>query len=232
MGRINAYHLLTQPETAREKKSIASISPLGDLRNISYSQVINDPYTDFPPKDSCMRPEDIGMEPGLNSKTNRYRLTPAHYGCYRAHGDLIMSLPEDTNDIYLIFECDAELIIPHFKFKRRVKKANKLSLKQDYTFFSFGAPIGKVIQCKGHKQAAWFMEAHAYIIPGRKVSYVKEILCNSGWDVFDIWVTSNFGLTPAGYFNHPSVIQGYGYSLLEKKEVVKYPPSTRSQKAS
>tara|TARA_R100000152_G_C6763867_1_gene188370 strand:- start:195 stop:893 length:699 start_codon:yes stop_codon:yes gene_type:complete len=222
MGLIKAYHLLTRPETDREQASINSISELGELDGVEYTQVVNPPFTDLPPKDSCARPRDVGMEPGHNPSTGGYYLSPGHYGCYRAHADAIMSLPEDTEDMFLIFECDAILIPEPATFTEYVKKANELSLNRDLNFFSFGRPFGDVVEFERHQEAGSFIEAHAYLIPGSKLTRIKEVLDTTKWDVFDLWATYNFKV-PVGYFYHYTAIQGDGYSLLDKQEVSKYP---------
>ena len=227
MGLIKAYHLLTDPKTGREKKSIDSISKLGELDGVDYTQVINAPFVELPPKDSCARPEDIGMEPGHNPKTGGYHLSPGHYGCYRAHADLIISLSEDTEDIYLIFECDAVLIPDPSTFVEYAEKANELSLERDLNFFSFGKPFGETTEFERHQETGSFIEAHAYLIPGSKVTRVKDVLDTTKWDVFDIWATYNFEV-PVGYFYYYTAIQGDGYSLLDKQEVSKYPEAQLS----
>jgi hypothetical protein len=78
-----SIHLLSCITSEREKKSIKSISALD--KYINYVQVINPPYDEDPPYESCYRPQDIAKNPGNNNLTSR------HYGCYKAHTDAILS---------------------------------------------------------------------------------------------------------------------------------------------
>jgi len=209
--KIKIVHLLTQPEEEREQRSIESISKLGEYDGIEYTQVINTPYTDLPPKDTCNRPNDVQLEPGY------YKLAPGHYGCFKAHTDAILSCPPDNNTTYLFFECDALLLTDHNEFVNKLKEAIKISQEKDYTFFSFAHNYETFNEYETHIDAGMFTDAHAYLIRGSKIHEVHSKINNSKWDAFDLWVTNNFRQEPKGFYKEPLVFQAKGYSLIDKK---------------
>ena len=209
--KIKIYHLLSNPEEEREKRSINSISKLKDYEGVEYTQIVNKPYTKLPPSDVCNRPNDIQMEPGY------YKLTPGHYGCFKAHTDAILSCPKEDNTIYLFFECDALLLTDHDKFIDKLKEAIDISNKKNYTFFSFAHNYETFNEYENHIDAGMFTDAHAYLINGSKIDKVHNIINNSKWDAFDLWVTNNFRQEPKGFYKEPLVFQAKGYSLVDKK---------------
>jgi len=209
--KIKIVHLLTQPEEEREQRSIESISKLGEYEGIEYTSVINEPYTDLPPSDTCNRPNDVQMEPGY------YKLSPGHYGCFKAHTDAILSCPKDPNTVYLFFECDALILTDHDEFVNKLKQAINISRDKNYTFFSFAHNYEVFNEYETHIDAGMFTDAHAYLIMGDKINKVHEVINDSKWDAFDLWVTNNFREEPKGFYREPLVFQAKGYSLIDKK---------------
>ena len=62
-----------------------------------------------------------------------------------------------------------------------------------------------------------FTDAHAYLIMGSKINRIHNVIADSRWDAFDLWVTNNFRQDPKGFFKEPLVFQAKGYSLIDKK---------------
>ena len=62
-----------------------------------------------------------------------------------------------------------------------------------------------------------FTDAHAYLIMGNKIDTIHNVINNSKWDAFDLWVTNNFRNEPKGFFKEPLVFQAKGYSLIDNK---------------
>ena len=210
-SKIKIFHLLSNPEEEREQRSIDSISKLGEFEGIEYTQVINKPYTDLPPKDTCNRPYDVQLEPG------HYKLAPGHYGCFKAHTDAILSCPVDNDTVYLFFECDALLLTTTEEFVNKLKESISLSKEYDYTFFSFAHNYELFNEYENHIDAGMFTDAHAYLIMGNKINRVHNVIKNAKWDAFDLWVTNNFREQPKGFYKEPLVFQAKGYSLIDKK---------------
>jgi len=208
---IEIRHMLCRPTDEREIKSVESISKLGG-KNVSYKQLINPPYPDLPPVDTCFRPNDISDYPGGDN------LTSGHYGCYKSHIDAIMECEVKDNSIYLFFECDAILNTEPSEFINKVYEANEISKKYGYNFFSLG-PVYEVDNVyHNHVSSKKLIEAHAYIIPSDKLKYVQEVIKNSKWDVFDLWVSHVFPKQRIGHFINPLSLQAKGFSLIDKKE--------------
>ena len=211
LPKIKIVHLLTQPNEEREQRSIESISKLGEYPNIEYTQVVNNPYTNLPPVDTCSRPNDVQMEPGY------YKLAPGHYGCFKAHTDAILSCPKEDNTTYLFFECDALLLTDHDTFVNKLNEAINIAQSKDYTFFSFAHNYEVFNEYETHIDAGMFTDAHAYLIIGDKIDRVHKVINNSKWDAFDLWVTNNFRKEPKGFYREPLVFQAKGYSLIDHK---------------
>ena len=209
--KVEIIHLLSQPNSEREQRSIESISKLGEFKDIEYTQVINNPNTDLLPIGTCNRPNDVQSEPGY------YKLSYGHYGCFKAHTDAIMSCPKDDDTIYLFFECDALLLIDTEEFVNKLYKAIEISKEKKYTFFSFAHNYEVFNEYENHLDAGMFTDAHSYLIMGNKIDRVHAVIKNSKWDAFDLWVTNNFRNEPKGFFKEPLVFQAKGHSLVDHK---------------
>ena len=209
--KVKIIHLLSHPNDDREQRSIESISELGKYKDIEYTQIINNPHTELPPKHNCNRPKDIQLEPG------HYKLTPGHYGCFKAHTDAIMSCPKDDNTVYLFFECDALLLVDTEEFIEKLYESIQISKDKKYTFFSFAHNYEVFNEYENHLNAGMFTDAHAYLIMGSKINRIHNVIADSRWDAFDLWVTNNFRQDPKGFFKEPLVFQAKGYSLIDKK---------------
>ena len=209
--KIKLIHLLSQPEDEREQRSIESISKLGEYENIEYTQIINKPYSGLLPVETCNRPDDLQTEPGY------YKLSYGHYGCFKAHTDAIISCPKDNNTVYLFFECDALLLVDAYKFVDKLYEAIEISKDKKYTFFSFAHNYEVFNEYENHLDAGMFTDAHAYLIMGSKIDMIHNVINNSKWDAFDLWVTNNFRNKPKGFFKEPLVFQAKGYSLIDNK---------------
>ena len=210
-SKVKIIHLLSQPNSKREQRSIESISKLGEFKDIEYTQVINKPNTDLLPIETCNRPNDVQSDPGY------YKLSYGHYGCFKAHTDAIMSCPKENNVVYLFFECDALLLTDTEEFVNKLYEAIEISKDKKYTFFSFAHNYEVFNEYENHLDAGMFTDAHSYLIMGDKINRVHNVIKDSKWDAFDLWVTNNFRNEPKGFFKEPLVFQAKGYSLIDNK---------------
>ena len=209
--KVKIIHLLSKPNSEREQRSIESISKLGEFKDIEYTQVINKPNTDLLPIETCNRPNDVQPEPGY------YKLSYGHYGCFKAHTDTIISCPKEDDVVYLFFECDALLLTDAKEFVNKLYEAVEISKDKKYTFFSFAHNYEVFNEYENHLDAGMFTDAHAYLIMGDKIDKVHNVIKDSKWDAFDLWVTNNFRNEPKGFFKEPLVFQAKGYSLIDNK---------------
>jgi len=209
--KVKIIHLLSQPTSEREQRSIESISKLDEFKDIEYTQIINNPNTDLLPLETCNRPDDVQPDPGY------YKLSYGHYGCFKAHTDAIMSCSKEDDVIYLFFECDALLLTDAKEFVNKLYEAVEISKDKKYTFFSFAHNYEVFNEYKNHLDAGMFTDAHAYLIMGDKIDRVHNVIKDSKWDAFDLWVTNNFRNEPKGFFKEPLVFQVKGHSLIDNK---------------
>ncbi len=209
--KVKIIHLLSQPTSEREQRSIESISKLDEFKDIEYTQIINNPNTDLLPLETCNRPDDVQPDPGY------YKLSYGHYGCFKAHTDAIMSCSKEDDVIYLFFECDALLLTDAQEFVNKLYEAIEISKDKKYTFFSFAHNYEVFNEYKNHLDAGMFTDAHAYLIMGDKIDGVHNVIKDSKWDAFDLWITNNFRNEPKGFFKEPLVFQAKGYSLIDHK---------------
>jgi len=209
--KVKIIHLLSQPTSEREQRSIESISKLDEFKDIEYTQIINNPNTDLLPLETCNRPDDVQPDPGY------YKLSYGHYGCFKAHTDAIMSCSKEDDVIYLFFECDALLLTDAKEFVNKLYEAIEISKDKKYTFFSFAHNYEVFNEYKNHLDAGMFTDAHAYLIMGDKIDRVHNVIKDSKWDAFDLWVTNNFRNEPKGFFKEPLVFQVKGHSLIDNK---------------
>ena len=119
--------------------------------------------------------------------------------------------------VYLFFECDAILLTESQLFVDKIYQAINISQEKNYTFFSFAHNYEIFNEYETHIDAGMFTDAHAYLIMGDKINKVHNVINNSKWDAFDLWVTNNFREEPKGFYKEPLVFQAKGYSLIDKK---------------
>ena len=202
-------HCLSLPDVDREVKSINSISK---IKCDSYNQLINPPFEGLVPVDTCFRPNDISDQPGGNN------LTKGHYGCYKAHADAIMKCEPKNDTAYVFFECDAVLCVDPDCFIERVKESYVISKKYGYYFFSYGPITNVEKEMSNHLTDTRMIEAHAYMIPGERIREVQNMIKQSKWDVFDLWVSDVLPPQRIGYFSDHLCLQAKGDSLIDLNE--------------
>jgi len=217
--RIKAVHLLTRPEDLRERVSVASMNQLAKY-GIDYVQVINEPYTQLPPKEHCRRPEHISLE----NKTLGYMLgtiTPGHYGCYLAHMGVIKDMSDDY-DYTLILEADAFLYVGVEEFLDVLYKACFMYEKTDVRHITFSdnptrhkTRIDDIFVQTGYDQDY----AHCYLLANKHKDWWLQQIEEVKWDSADLWYNDVFYFTKKPRWTTHKVYsrQAEGYSLIDKK---------------
>lgn len=217
--RIKAIHLLTRPEDLRERVSVASMNQLSRY-GIDYIQMINEPYTELPPKEHCRRPDHISMTP----RTLGFMLgtiTPGHYGCYLAHTGALKAMSEDY-DYTLILEADAFLYTGVEEFIDVLYKACFMFEKTDVHQISFSdnpakkkKPINDLFLETGYDQDF----AHCYLVANKHKDWWMKQIRDVKWDSADLWMNDVFYFTNKPRWTTSKVYsrQAEGYSLLDLK---------------
>lgn len=210
---IKILHLLSKPNTEREQRSQESIQQLNSFDGFKYVKIINPIHTSLPPKENCLRPDEVQMEPGY------YKLTPAHYGNYLSHKDAILNYWDTDTDAVLIFECDAVINTDLNNFVQKIKQAYEINKQEDLLIWTFGPNYGFNETVKeDYIIISRFVECHAYMILKEKKDMFKQLFSKVKWDVIDLFFIHYLKDYKKGVFKgDPLCLQAQGYSFLDKK---------------
>ena len=213
--KMKIVHMLVDVNGNREKESIKQLKAFSEYSGFEYIQMINELYTELPPKDTCARPEVVQMEPG------EYKLAPAHYGNFLAHKTAIETYLNDDCDAIIFCECDAILIESHEKVYRTILDRFDDMRYNNMKFMN----MAKRIENMHHTELNQFLgktsrmsEAHFYLIPTNEREFFVNQLNNTGWDTYDLWLNNNVIWHGLGcILKEPLSIQCSGDSYLDKK---------------
>jgi hypothetical protein len=220
--RIQIKHLMTRPNDLREIVSQTSLRQL-ERYGMVYEPIINTPYTDYPPKEFCRRPEHLSPDntPGeLYPGAGLGYITGPHYGCYMAHRGALETMDTENFDYTLVFEADAFIYSGLEEFVDIVHKACFLSERDDVTYISFAdnpshnkEEVDELFSKTAHNQDL----AHAYLIPNRKKEWWMDRIKDCEWDVADLWYNHVFYHHPEKRYTTNKVYskQAEGFSLLD-----------------
>jgi hypothetical protein len=222
--KVRLVHLLTDPETPREKKSIKQLSQL-EQYGIEYVQHNNERYMKKPPTDRCMNPEAV------TDIFGDARLSPAHYGCYLAHKNGILSEFTDDIDFFIVAEADCKIEVPLQEFVDMVYKVGDVMEKKDITYFSFGDKYNiedKFFDSpKTNDLGVDFMYETNNIICAQCIMFKKQdrdylinALQKEDWHVADLWYNLVFQKDKKrfGILEKRMTTQIDGFSLLDQKD--------------
>jgi hypothetical protein len=215
--KIISFHLLTDVESNREKLSIKSISQIKDIDGVEYNQIINVPYIDYPPSETCTYPDRIGMVGNPNNPGSV--ITPGGYGCFKAHTDQILSITPTDDEIYLFFEADAILLTKPNSFINIVHYAQHLMSKNNIDYFHFGIFLysDKTIwEIKPtHIESNFLTGTHCYMLLKEGVLHLQDKIKNETWQNYDFWLSEQCDLK-FGIFDVPICTTIPGGSLIDK----------------
>ena len=223
--KIKVVHLVTNPETPREKESIEQLSKLKDF-GIEYVIHNNEPYTKKPPTENCAYPERVTESFG------DARLSPAHYGCFLAHKYGILGEFADDVDFFIVAEADCKITVPIEDFVKMLYRVGEAMEKNDITYFSFG---DKQNMETGYLESPKikdfdgidFMYETNKIICVQCIMFKKSdreflinILQKEKWHAADLWYLDMFWKYKKrmAILSEPMAIQADGTSLIDRKE--------------
>lgn len=204
---MKAIHLLTEPESQRESRSIVEIRNVAALAKMEYVPIVNKVWTEAFPE-----PRECNDRP--------FQLTKAHYGCYMAHK---MAIQEHLNEEGLwMFECDAVFAVPPEEAAQRVLRAAQVCVEHpEITMFTLGyRHNGQGISRPTDDTLTinQFIETHAYYVPWSSKP-VLDAMFQKDWDALDycycIYLCDQTGAQIGIFADRPICVQGLGNSLID-----------------
>lgn len=231
--RIKLVHIQTTLNDDRERLSRASLEQVKDY-GWKYIVHKNIPYASLPPIHNCNRPQAVSMEL-FNDDEVRERgtaLTPAHYGCYEAFRNAILSEFHDCD--YLIV-CEGDCLIEGDveSFIHKVEKCALMLDKHDIKIMSFGdkdtlefawpqSPVVKEVN-EDMYITNHLIGLQCIMFPASAAKTLKQILLTANWDAADLYFNIIFSNSNMGIVHERLTTQADGYSLIDKqfKEFIK-----------
>jgi hypothetical protein len=225
--KIKLVHIQTTLNDEREQQSRDSLQRVRDY-GWEYILHRNDPYKSLPPKHNCHRPDCVSMELFDEQTVARLgtALTPAHYGCYQAFRDAILSEFHECD--YLIVcegDCLIEGDVAHFIHK--VEECALMLNKHDIKIMSFGdkdtlefgwpqSPVIKEVN-KDMYVTDHIIGLQCIMFPYSVASRLKETLRTVNWDAADMYFNIIFGGATKGIVYNRLTTQADGYSLIDQQ---------------
>jgi GR25 family glycosyltransferase involved in LPS biosynthesis len=199
---IKIVHLLSEPSTERERRSKESVSALPFER----IEIINPRWTgETPPSRPC--------------EERQFTLTPAHYGCWKAHTDAITEHLKDI-DALLVCECDCLIAVPPAEMAHRINRALEVCREGNLTAFTFGfRHNGQTVDRVGEDVIviSQWIGTECYLVPIESRDTFMEMFSHP-WDAYDITLTHHlydqWRLRIGTFADRPVAIQANGVSLI------------------
>lgn len=225
--KIKLVHIQTTLNDDREQLSRASMGQVKDY-GWTYIPHKNELYTSLPPIHNCYRPEAVSMDL-FNEDEVRERgtaLTPAHYGCYEAFKNAILT---EFNDCDYLIVCEGDCIIEGDvdNFIHKVEKCALMLDEHDIKIMSFGDkdtleqgwPQSPVVQEVNDDMyiTDHLIGMQCIMFPASAANTLKRILLTSKWDAADIYFNTVFRNSKMGIVHKRLTTQADGYSLIDKQ---------------
>jgi len=226
--KIKLVHIQTTLNDERERASRDSLISVVN-HGWEYKLHLNQPYKSLPPSYNCLRPSCVSMELFNEEQVRQYgtALTPAHYGCYQAFKDAILS--EFNNCDYLIV-CEGDCIIEtdiHF-FVQKVEECAHLLGPNNIEFMSFGDkdtlehgwPQSPVIKDVNDDMYVTnhLIGLQCIMFPAHVSPWLKETLRMHKWDAADMYFNNIFAGDKMGIVKKRLTTQADGFSLIDNMQ--------------
>ncbi len=229
--KIKLVHIQTTYNDEREEQSRNQLKQVANF-GIEYLLHVNEPYKDLPPKHNCQRPQAVSDRLFTEEEVQRLStaLTPAHYGCFEAFKNAILSEFEDC-DFIIVCEGDCKIEVPIEEFCAKVYESAKICDENNIGYFSFGdtktlehgwlqSPKIQNID----NQSLLFVTNHiiglqCIMFPKFTKKWLKEKLRTEKWDASDMFFNHIFKNSPykMGILNNRITSQFDGFSLIDKQ---------------
>ena len=226
--RIKLVHIQTTLNDEREQASRASLEQVKD-HGWQYILHTNEPYKSLPPSYNCIRPSCVSMELFNEEQVRQYgtALTPAHYGCYEAFKNAILS---EFHDCDFLMVCEGDCIIEtdiHF-FVRKVEQCAHLMGPNGINYMSFGdkdtleygwpqSPIIKDINDDMYV-TDHIIGLQSIMFPISVADYLKNTLRKHKWDASDMYFNNIFAGPQMGIVKKRLTTQADGFSLIDNMQ--------------
>jgi glycosyltransferase involved in cell wall biosynthesis len=223
--KIKLVHIQTTLNDEREQQSRASLERVKD-HGWEYVIQFNEPYKSLPPKHNCLRPDCVSMELFNEQQIQQYgtALTPAHYGCYEAFKNAILT---EFHDCDFLMVCEGDCIIEtdiHF-FVRKVEECAHLLVPNNINYMSFGdadtlehgwpqSPIVKDINNEMYV-TNHIIGLQSIMFPKEAAKFLKNNLRTHKWDAADMYFNSIFAGPQMGMVKKRLTTQADGFSLID-----------------
>ena len=226
--KIKLVHIQTTLNDEREQASRASLERVKD-HGWEYKLHLNQPYKSLPPSYNCIRPDCVSMELFNEQQVQQYgtALTPAHYGCYQAFRDAILS---EFHDCDFLIVCEGDCIIETdiHNFIRKVEECAHLLGPNNIEFMSFGdkdtlehgwpqspevRKINDVMYETNH-----IIGLQCIMFPAHIAPWLKETLRKEPWDAADMYFNIIFNNQKMGIVYERLTTQADGFSLIDNME--------------
>lgn len=228
--RIKLVHIQVTKDDERQQQSRQSMERVRDY-GWEYILHTNKPYGDLPPKYNCIRPNCVSYELFDEQRVQELgtALTPAHYGCYEAFKNGILS--EFDSDVDFLIMCEGDCIIetPIDHFVNIVEKSCQHLIDNNIGYMSFGD--------KETLEHGWLQSPVVEEIPNQDFMYItnhiiglqcimfphfvrdflKDMLRRHNWDAADIYfnVIMHQSGTKFGIVKERLTTQADGFSLID-----------------
>jgi glycosyltransferase involved in cell wall biosynthesis len=223
--KIKLVHIQTTLNDEREQQSRASLERVKD-HGWEYIIQFNEPYKSLPPKHNCLRPDCVSMELFNEQQVQQYgtALTPAHYGCYEAFKNAILT---EFHDCDFLMVCEGDCIIEtdiHF-FVRKVEQCAHLLVPNKINYMSFGdadtleygwpqSPVIKDINDDMYV-TDHIIGLQSIMFPKEIANFLKINLRTYKWDAADMYFNSIFAGPQMGIVKKRLTTQADGFSLID-----------------
>jgi hypothetical protein len=226
--KIKLVHIQTTLNDEREQASRASLEQVKD-HGWEYKLHLNEPYKSLPPSYNCLRPSCVSMELFNEQQVQQHgtALTPAHYGCYEAFKNAILS--EFNNCDYLIV-CEGDCIIeaPIKEFIKTVEDCENQLVENGIEYMSFGDkdtleygwPQSPVIKDVNDDMYVTnhIIGLQCIMFPAHVAPWLKETLRTHKWDAADMYFNNIFAGDKMGIVKKRLTTQADGFSLIDNMQ--------------
>lgn len=228
---IKIVHLQTTINDEREQNSRTQLMEVGNY-GWGYHLHANVPYTDLPPKFNCQRPQCVHHELFDEPTVQRLgtAITPAHYGCYEAFKNAILSEFDDDIDYLMVCEGDCKLELSTEQFVQEVENILNSTQNHNIGIFSFGDantlehgwPQSPLIEEMNDKSyiTNHIIGLQCIVFPKRVKEWLKNKARTYPWDAADMYFNSIFKNSPykMAIVKKRLTSQFDGYSLIDRTE--------------
>jgi len=223
--RIKLVHIQTTLDDEREQLSRESLQKVSDY-GWNYILQLNVPYADLPPKSNCIRPQCVSMElfdePTIQKLGTA--LTPAHYGCYQAFKNAILT---EFHDCDFLMICEGDCIIEGDiqNFVHKVEKCAHLLVPNNINFMSFGDkdtlefgwPQSPMIEDVNEDMyiTNHVIGLQCIMFPAKIAQGLKDTVRMHHWDAADMYFNHIFAGHKMGILHNRLTTQADGFSLID-----------------